>query len=303
MKHAPGLIVEGSHAAVRLSHRLNISCSKAAFWQPMTLHWRKTPRLRAPDRGSARAGDWISVFSPQFTLHFTSDFRAFAKSNSLVTISSIVKPLLMRTGAIVHHRGTLRTHFSREQLFSRVHTRDSGFARVNTSCVARHHRCANLSGRLETPPLPSAPRRFLTSAYSATLTMCVSNNFINRAHYSASSFATAVSLAAYEHERTPLLSFHSSESSRVIVRTELVWRQPQVVAQPEWQDARRLAAEMSQRSRGALLDSRNQNMMPAKITQPLTASAFDAVQMDRFVDNIIGRVEKRQRIERERRGW
>jgi hypothetical protein len=49
-------------------------------------------------------------------------------------------------------------------------------------------------------------------------------------------------------------------------------------------------------------DSPGLNKTAAKTTPPSAAPTFDAAQMDRFVDNVIGRVEKRLRIERERRG-
>jgi len=113
-----------------------------------------------------------------------------------------------------------------------------------------------------------------------------------------------VTPAVYLRESTPLARRYSVESSRIIQRTDMVWRQPPpAAAKVESQDVRRSSLEAPPHSRVLTFDSPGLNKTAAKTTPLSAAPTFDATQLDRFVDNVIGRVEKRVRIERERRGW
>jgi hypothetical protein len=109
--------------------------------------------------------------------------------------------------------------------------------------------------------------------------------------------------AVYPRESTPLASRYSVESRRIIQRTDMVWRQPAAAAKVESQDVRRSSLETPPHARVVTFDSPGLNKTAAKTTPLSAAPTFDAAQMDRFVDNVIGRVEKRLRIEQERRGW
>lgn len=111
-----------------------------------------------------------------------------------------------------------------------------------------------------------------------------------------------VAPAVYPRETTPLTSRYSVESPRIIQRTDMVWRQPPAAAKVELQDVRRSSLETRPHSRVVTFESPGLNKTAANTTPPSAAPPFDAMQMDRFVDNVIGRVEKRLRIERERRG-
>jgi hypothetical protein len=112
-----------------------------------------------------------------------------------------------------------------------------------------------------------------------------------------------VPAAVHPRESTPPASRHLVESRRIIQRTDMAWRQPPPAANVESQEIRRFSLETPQRSGGLTFDSPGLSITAAKTAPPSAAPAFDAAQMDRFVDNVIGRVEKRMRIERERRGW
>jgi hypothetical protein len=111
-----------------------------------------------------------------------------------------------------------------------------------------------------------------------------------------------VTPAVYPRESTPLASRYSVESPRIIQRTDMVWRQPPAAAKVESQDVRRSSLETPPNSRVLMFDSPGVNKTAAKTTPSSAAPTFDAAQMDRFVDNVIGRFEKRLRIEQERRG-
>jgi hypothetical protein len=113
---------------------------------------------------------------------------------------------------------------------------------------------------------------------------------------------TTVTRAVYPRETTPVASRHSLESPRIIQRTDMVWRQPPAAAKVESQDVRRSSLETPPHSRVLTFESPDLNKTAATTTPPSAAPTFDAAQMDRFVDNVIGRVDKRLRIERERRG-
>jgi hypothetical protein len=174
-------------------------------------------------------------------------------------------------------------------------------ARVDLIHVSLPRRSADLPSR----PGPSLFRRtdrsLSMTARSKIRATRVSNTVTSHAHHSVSSFITTVTRAVYPRETTPFARRYSVESPRIIQRTDMVWRQPPAAAKVESQDVRRSTLETPQPSR-VTFDSPDFNKTAAKTTPPLAAPTFDAAQMDRFVDNVIGRVEKRLRIERERRG-
>jgi len=302
MKRARGMIAAETYAARRISSRLRRSRGNRAFWRPVTLHWRRTPRLRVPHRENQQKVSWTLIFAPRIFRHFSSNLNAAPNSTLFATISSILKPLLTQCSSILHHRETWRTYFSRERLFSRSRERQSSVARVDLIHVSLPRRGAGLASRLRPSPLPRTDRRFSMTTRSNIRTTRVSNTLTSHAHHSVSSFMITVTPAVYPRESRPLVSRYSVESPRIIQRTDMVWRQPPAAARGESQDVRRSSLETPPNSRVLTFESPGLNKTAANTTPPLAAPPFDAMHMDRFVDNVIGRVEKRLRIERERRG-
>jgi hypothetical protein len=301
MKRARGMTVAGTCAARRMSSLLQGSRGNTAFWRPVTFHWRRTPRLRMPHRENRQAVSWTLIFAPRILAHFSSNLTAAVNSTLFVTTSSILKPLLTQCSSILHHRETWRTHFSRERLFSRPSEPHSSVTRADPIHVSLPRRGAGLASRPGPSRFPRTDRSLSITARSNIRTTRVSNTVTSHAHHSVSSFMT-VTPAVYPHESTPLASRYSVESPRIIQRTDMVWRQPPAAAKVESQDVRRSSLETPPNSRVLTFDSPGENKTAAKTTPPSAAPTFDAAQMDRFVDNVIGRVEKRLRIEQERRG-
>jgi hypothetical protein len=303
MKRARGMITAGTCAARRMSSRLRGSRGNRAFWRPVTLHWRRTPRLQEPHRENQQKVSWTLIFAPRILRHFSSNLTAAANSTLFATTSSILKPLLTQCSSILHHRETWRTHFSRERLFSRSSEPHSSVARVNLIHVSLPRRSADLASRPGPSPFPRTDRSLSMTARSNIRTTRVSNTVTRHAHHSVSSFMITVTPAVYPRETTPLASRYSVESPRIMQRTDMVWRQPPAAAKVESQDVRGSSLETPPHSRVLTFESPGLTKTAAKTTPPSAAPTFDAAQMDRFVDNVIQRVEKRVRIEHERRGW
>jgi hypothetical protein len=300
MKRARGMIAAGTYAARRMSSRLRGSRGNRAFWRPVTLHWRRTPRLRVPHRENQQKVSWTLIFAPRILRHFSSNLTAAANSTLFASTSSILKPLLTQCSSILHHRETWRTYFSRKRLFSRSSERHSSVTRVDLIHLSLPRRGVDLASRPGPSPFPRTDRSLSITGRSNIRTTRVSNTVPSRAHHSVSSFITVFAPTAYRRERTSTTSLHSTEPARAMPRTELVWRQPLAAAKSDGHGIRRDVFETPQSSVPAAFDSARANALP--VNRP-AVSAFDAAQMDRLVDNVIQRVEKRVRIEHERRGW
>ena len=301
MKRARGMIAAGTCAARRMSSRLLGSRGNRAFWRPITLHWRRTPRLRVPHRENQQKVSWTLIFAPRILRHFSSNLTAAANSTLFATTSSILKPLLTQCSSILHHRETWRIRFSHERLFSRPSEPHSSVTRVDPVHMSLPRRGADLVSRPGPSRFPRTDRSLSITARSSIRTTRVSNTVTSRAHHSVSSFVTTVTRAVSPRETAPPASRYSVESPRIIQRTEMVWRQPAAAAKVESQDVRRSSLETPLHSRVLTFESPGLHEA-AKTTPPSAAPTFDAAQLDRFVDNVIGRFEKRLRIEQERRG-
>jgi hypothetical protein len=302
MNRKRGMIVAGMCAARRMSSRLKGSRGNPAFWRPVTLNWRRSPRLRVLHRENPQVVSWTSIFAPRILQHFSSNLTAVAHSTLFATASSILKPLLTQCSSVLHHRETWRTCFSRERLFSRSSERHSSVERVDLIHVSLPRRSADRATRPGPLTFPRTDRSLSITARSNFRTTRISNSVTSHAHSSVSSFMITVTPAVYLRESAPLVSRYSVESPRIIQRTDMVWRQPPAGAKVESEDVRRFPLETPPNSRTLTFDSPGLNKTAAKFTPPSVAPTFNAAQMDRFVDNVIGRVEKRLRIEQERRG-
>lgn len=302
MNRKRGMIVAGMCAARRMSSRRKGSSGNPALWRPVTLHWRKTPRLRAPHRENPQAVSWTSIFAPQILQHFSSNLTALAHSTLFAAASSILKPLLTQRSSVVHHRETWRTCSFRERLFSQMSERHSSVERVDVIYAPQPRRGAGPASRPGPSPFPRSDRSLATTAHSEIRTTRVSNTFTSHAHHFVSSLRISVTPAVYPRESGPVASRYFVESPRIIHGPDMVWRQPPSGAKVESQDARRSALEAPQRSAVLTFDSPASNKTAVTTTPRSGAPSFDAAQMDRFVDTVIGRVDKRLRIERERRG-
>jgi hypothetical protein len=255
-----------------------------------------------PHRENQQAVSWASIFAPRILQQFISNHTAAANSTSFTITSPIYKTLLTQFRRFLHHRETCRTDFVRERRLSRLRERYSSVARVDLVHVSLSRHSADLAARRGSLQLPRADRRLSNNTRSNIRTTLVSNKITRYARYSISSFKTTVTPAMRLRESRPLASRCSIESRRLIQRTDMVWRQPPVAAKVESQDVRRSFPDTSQNSRVMAFESPGSNKTSVKTMERSAASAFSAAQMDRVVDNVIGRVEKRLRIERERRG-
>lgn len=302
MKRADRLIGVGNRVARRMSSRLQGSRRQATFWRPITLHWRRSPRPRAPHAGHAPAGSWTSIFAPRIALHFSSCLSVLVKSTSFAAAKPVHQTWLRQRERVLRHRETVREHVSRERLGPRLQGPSSNPSNVAFRRPARPRRQMDSSRHpgfsLQIRPV----RTFSVTARSTVLTTHLSNSFANHGHHSASSFIVGAS-TAYLRERTSRPSVQPTEPARIIHITELVWRQPQPAAKTEAHAFRPNVLETPQNTRTAAIESTNVHEAPATTAARPAVPAFDATQMERFVDNVIQRVEKRVRIERERRGW
>jgi hypothetical protein len=283
--------------------RLQGSRGEAALWRPLTLHWRRASRLRAAGRGNTPAGSWTSIFAPRIVLHVSSSLSAVVSPTSFATVRSIHQTWLRQHDRILQHRATLREHNSHERLaVSRPREFYGNSSRADFLRLARPQRSVDAIRHPGSSPQLRPVRAVSVTPPSTTLTTRIANSFANHRHHSASSFILGAS-TAYLRERTPRPSAQPTEPARILHHTELIWRQPPAAAKAETHAFRPNVFETSQRSRTAALESTNAHERPTTTAARPATPAFDAAQMDRFVDNVIQRVEKRVRIERERRGW
>lgn len=301
MKRTPETIGVGTRAARRMFWRLQRARDQAEPWRPITLHWRRSPRARRLRCSNASAGSWTSLFAPRIVLHFRSSLTAVVNSTSFATTRSIVPPKVIRHDRILH-RETLRQLSSREKLLSQSREPYSTPLRLEFLLLTQPQRPVDAPSRSGSVSLFRPLHTLLVTAHSTALTARVSNSFVNHAHHAASPIS-GTPPAPDRREPMARTSLHSAESSHVIHRTELVWRQPQADAKAQTHDVRRTFLETAQPPRVAASDSPGLNEVGAKVAHGQGVPTFDASQMDRLVENVIQRVEKRGRIERERRGW
>jgi hypothetical protein len=302
MKRAARLIGVGTRAARRMSSRLRGSRGQAAFWRPTTLHWRRSPSPRAPHPGQAPAGSWTSIFAPRIALHFSSSLSTLLKSTSFAATTSIRHTWLRQRERVLHHRETLREHVLRVRLGPRPRGSNSNPSNVDFVRLARPQRHMDAARPPGSSPRIRPVRPFSVTARSTALTTYISNSFANRGQHSATSFFAGAS-TTYLRERAPRSRVHPAEPARMSHHIELVWRQPQAAVKAETHAIRASLVETPERSRTAAFYSPNVPEPATKTAHRPAVPAFDAAQMDRFVDTVIQRVEKRVRIERERRGW
>jgi hypothetical protein len=311
MSRTHGMAVAGAGAAKRMSLHLGRSrmrgsrdqgASRAASWCPVTLHWRRIQRLRAPHPGSTLPCSRTSIFA-QFVLHLVSNLTAVEKSAAFTIVNSSVPLRSITRDVILHRREAIVERASREQIVSRFRERYETLARADRLLLAGLQARVDASSQTASfPPLCSAGN-FSVIARSTALTRRISNNSVNHEHHAAPRSITILGLPADRHEPASRVSLHSVSPSRVVHRSELVWRQPQAATKSETHEVRPPLPNLTRRPRVATFDPAARNEPAAKSVPPPAVSPFDAAQMDRLVDNVIQRFDKRVRIERERRGW
>jgi len=302
MNRVSGMVVAGARAARRMSSRMHGARGQAAFWRPMTLHWRRTLRLSTRHFRSALPGLVIPIFAPRIVLQFISNVSVVSKSRFFAaTRSPIVRPGLIRRDGVLH-RETSRDYVSRERSLSRLREQYGTPSRIGSRLLTPLQGRADVTSPARSSPQVQHARSFSVTMHFAFPATRVSNTFLNHRHSSASSFLTLLAPAVGRRERATRASLHFAEPSRVIQRTELVWRQHQPAATAETPEA---AQDFLNRVRhyGGTVDSARLRERTSKSEPPAGVPSFNAAQMDRLVDHVIQRVEKRARIERERRGW
>jgi len=291
----------GISAARRMS-----SCSRrlrgqVRSWRPARLHWRRTPRPRATDRDRVLGG-WTSILALRIPLHFSSCIKTAGNSTLLATARlsrEMWNNEIIRT---LRHRETLREYATHVHLVPRpVVVRSSAplvdfprLARTQKRAVAAYCPRFSLRG-------PSVRTVIATVRATGPATR-ISNRFASHAHYTVSSSSVRVSTGVIR-ERKPQSRELANEPVGIIHRTELVWRHQPAAAKDDAPAFRPNLAETPARSEPAAFESASAREPAAAISARAVTPVFDAPQMDRLVDNVIQRVEKRVRIERERRGW
>jgi hypothetical protein len=303
MKRAPAMMIDGVRAARRISSRLQGSRDQRAFWRPLTLHWRRTPRLRTRRDGGVVSGSWTSIFAPHIVLHLHSNLIAGSKSATCETTRSMVEWQIHRD-AVLYHREASQARFSRERTFSRMRERyNAPASRANFFLVSRFQpRAEALSQTASLSLIHHAPCLAVTKHF-ATQTTYLLTRAANYARHSTSLSVTVLGPTTDALNRGGPINVHFAESPHAAFLTELVWRQPQAAARVEGREIPKDFSHVPRGSRAPASDSVCASDPDAKSGDHRSATSLDGAQMDRLVDNVIQRVEKRVRIERDRRGW
>jgi hypothetical protein len=117
-------------------------------------------------------------------------------------------------------------------------------------------------------------------------------------------------LVLQAHQAQPSLPDRQNETlapAVILARMpELTWRTPQrqlgEAEAPVVTSAKALAAAFPERTHAAMSAAQAAASPPAPAAAKPGAAALDRAQMDRLAEDVIRRVERRVRIERERRG-
>lgn len=292
--------------ANRASRKRKRLATSIARWKPIALTWRKTSRATQPHFASVGGAAARSIWSPRFNLHVQLAITTDAVPSRNALRSATASPIQWRlpnahfTSFHLHAR-SFRTTATRHVVNHRsrdVVTRD------RANCAAVHGEISMLFR----PYTLSTPARSIRSTN-------ISSVGLGRIHASAAIETTTLTRLLrttwWSHHRTMRLAWRTrmglasgpsvpSTAATALRVTDLVWR---IESQAKMLDVieRSISAATSAVSPSGAVRAPQFEQSPAPFGFS-PARTLDPALIDRVADDVIGRVERRIRIERERRG-
>ena len=258
-------------------------------WRPLSLYWRR--RRRAPVRTLVRSAITRAVTNvtwlPQFHLHFATHLATMQRGGQVIlpvrfyrtdrTYRADRTDRTDRTGLIVHRQGGIIRQSHRETRGSHLATKTSTSVVTRTQTVFRTH--------------VNSLRSFLATYRSEVRTAAAALPRMQREVETR--FRLRDRTVLRQRERNTIAS--SSSTNTILTRPpELVYRREL-----------RTRSEIEMRHSVAPVNVQQSQEEARAATYPAsarTASQAPAIDLDRLTEDVIRRVEKRVRIERERRG-
>ena len=303
------LALQAKSAARRLVLRRKVGRSISLPWHRVTLHWRR----RRSEPRSARTGGQVRLhaLNPQFHLYFPA--RSAELLREMRVLKSVETALLQHTQRIVLDHCTVRVR----ELASRLQVRRASLPRPDVdrkgdSTVSRRRHSqmpaaalwpattAWLVSRKQRPGLEQRQNVFLVHTDKRVDTLRhESHTSLHERELQILRFrnlGTRDAVSGRKQEKAPSIA---------LARTpELVWRKTQPVASSE-RAARPVLVTLPEQAETRSvrqLDVPQQTVIPSGHPSGAPLEKIDPRVLDQLTDKVIHQVERRIRIERERRG-
>ena len=288
----------------------------AQRWRPLTLTWRKS--LHARERRAGRSSARISrnTWSPRFQLHVNLAFgAAFTKRVELAmfspspifwstshthrtSVEMAARSLFASETRRLTHR-LLRHAAARERTirsWTSLETRGAFFASTFSAETKRIFRSRTLPSNFV------GPSSHQGSVRGAKRSTCQTSDPVHWIRHSHAKFRTSHAVRSNASREPAQLAFArgGTAHARTVRPPELVWRtEPQTFAA----DAIERSISAATSPVATFVTHSAAHFEPSRATvETVPTRAFDAALMDRLAEDVMGRVERRIRIERERRG-
>jgi hypothetical protein len=269
--------------------------NRATGWRPLVLHWRRRTRDRRPMLKVGRATSRVSIsYFPHVHLHFTTHVSNQNHRSAVQRIFSATT--VYRERVLLDRR--FETRINTNSVTRALHAQPT---RINYTNAGRFSKHVSIYASLKQSALIHKIHQ--SRARASFLSVFTTRQNTNRQEL-IQTLKEHSHLREHEH-RSQLFSFRStSHENRVKTsRTqfhraeELVWRDAPVptVAQTTNQNPVD-APTVSTHAQTASSSSSSTQIPQQQITK------LDPGLVDRLTDDVIRRVEKRARIERQRRG-
>lgn len=273
---------------------------RALGWRPLVLHWRRRRVLR-PAYQSTRVSAPVSIsYFPQVHLHFTTHVT---KQNHRSVVQRIFSATTVQRERVLLERRLEKRIYADKKSRSPREQRSLPLIYKTERSTPR---LSIQTTRLRTVSGPSAPIRQIQQPPASVALKSVSHLTLRTRR--AEQIHLLTTQRHTRELRSELLSFRSA-SHETLLNTnrieELVWRRTpkQTTSTDNSPIAHVTQTTRQQPARHAIADTQ---VVTASAehnqTTPQQLTKFDPGVLDRLTDDIIRRVEKRARIERQRRG-
>ena len=271
---------------------------RAMGWRPLVLHWRRRRSVRPSISKVNRVSSSVSIsYFPQVHLHFTTHVSNHSVQRSAVEKNFFANTTI-RERVLLERRFEKRIYADKEPRSPREHRhRSSPLTYKNNTATPRLGLETTRYRFLALAPYgPRAPIPTQIQQPPASAAFKIRSQLLLHTRVAELNNVLKTQLHFREHEhRSQLLSFRSAQHETLLEThrvAELVWRD---VPQTRNQQPVALTPAVSS-THAQSASSSTQSTPQQQITK------LDPALVDRLTDDVIRRVEKRARIERQRRG-
>jgi hypothetical protein len=307
-------------AAMRFARRCGQGGGARGAWLPATMRWRRRRQTAQPSRGlRGAAASSTTIWAPRFHLHFGA--QAGDRVARSTPAASRPAAAIQRTRAIVVHRHSAAVRLATAMMPPHRGQRVPRLFATGTSAVGKAHAVAVTPARSSmAATAPSLHLRGASRPQHTPFTRPVATTRQTvvkeqeRRPVGADHHLDARALPLVRRRSTPPETDaprrHQSAApspSHVGYGPELAWRRAAPTATPAAGDgADSDAPNAAQRAAARSFPTREtapEPPAPASRPAPRRLTELDPALVDRLADDVIRRIEKRARIERDRRGF